>query len=75
MPRPHLDLPMSIDEFHVMKHRLGWKHEYWDGVARLSPQSTAIIDYELPIPSDASPTAELDKDLALRCIRPEDNVK
>ncbi|MDA1051187.1 MAG: hypothetical protein O3C40_12000 [Planctomycetota bacterium] len=32
-----------------MEHRVGWKHEYWDGAARLSPQSTAVVDLERPI--------------------------
>lgn len=30
-------LPMTIDEFHVMAREPGWKYEYWDGKAHISP--------------------------------------
>ena len=43
MPRPRPVLPMSMDEFDHMPHWLGWKHEYWDGAAQLSPQETAVV--------------------------------
>ncbi|MDZ4657293.1 MAG: GNAT family N-acetyltransferase [Bythopirellula sp.] len=49
MPLPHIILPMSIDEYHVMDHRLGWKHEYWDGAARLSCQPTAVTTFKLDV--------------------------
>jgi ribosomal protein S18 acetylase RimI-like enzyme len=54
MPLPLPELPMLIDEFHVMEHRLGWKHEYWDGAARLSCQPTAVasLELDLALPKD-----------------------
>ena len=30
-------LPMTIDEFHLMARKPGWKYEYWDGKAHISP--------------------------------------
>lgn len=35
-------IPMSIDDFHVMPWKLGWKYEYWDGAAQISPRHTAL---------------------------------
>jgi hypothetical protein len=49
MPRPRLVLPMSVEEFEQMEHRLGWKHEYWGGAARLSTQETAIVAFQRPV--------------------------
>lgn len=49
MPRPHLVVPMSIEEFEHMEHRLGWKHEYWDGAAQLSTQETAVVSFQRPV--------------------------
>jgi len=43
---------MSIEDFEHMEHRLGWKHEYWDGAARLSTQETAVVSLQRPV--DAS---------------------
>ena len=40
---------MTRDEFLVMPHRLGWKHEYWDGMARLSPSLGAIASFEVDL--------------------------
>ena len=48
MPMPLPVLPMSIDEYRVMPHRLGWKHEYYDGAARLRPSLGAYTEYEWP---------------------------
>lgn len=63
---------MSIDEFHVMEPRLGWKHEYWDGAARLSPQSTAVVDFERPIEERDLLRPRLAAGYELRAIRCED---
>jgi RimJ/RimL family protein N-acetyltransferase len=32
------EISMSIEEFELMKRPFGWKVEYWDGKARLSPR-------------------------------------
>jgi GNAT superfamily N-acetyltransferase len=40
---------MSVEEFEQMEHRLGWKHEYWGGAARLSTQETAIVAFQRPV--------------------------
>ncbi len=38
-------IPMTLAEFSAMPHRLGWKHEYWDGAARLSPKASAVVEF------------------------------
>lgn len=63
MPRPApVVLPMSVDEFDHMDPWLGWKHEYWDGAARLSVSSTAIASFERAIdpPDDHDGSAPAD---------------
>jgi len=42
-------IPMTVDDFHTMRHRLGWKHEYWDGAARLSPSHIAVTTFSRPL--------------------------
>ena len=49
MPLALISEPMPIEQFHAMPHRLGWKHEYWDGRMRLSPSHTAIADFTMMI--------------------------
>ena len=33
---------MTIDEFHVMAREPGWKYEYWDGKAHISPAHRTV---------------------------------
>ncbi|MEZ4710633.1 MAG: GNAT family N-acetyltransferase [Caldilineaceae bacterium] len=33
---------MTIDEFHLMPRKLGWKHEYWDGKAHITPSHVVV---------------------------------
>ncbi len=42
-------IPMSSDEFHTMPWKLGWKHEYWDGAAHISPSHTAIATVKVTV--------------------------
>ena len=35
-------LPMTIDEFHLLPRRLGWKYEYFDGAAHVTPASVVV---------------------------------
>ncbi len=42
-------IPMSSDEFHIMPWQLGWKHEYWDGAARISPSHMAIATVKVAV--------------------------
>ena len=35
-------IPMSFDEFETIEHLLGWKTEYWDGYAHLTPRCTGV---------------------------------
>lgn len=72
MPLPHQTIPMSIDKYHTMKHRLGWKHEYFDGAAQLSCQESAIVHYELDLNSVADKSLELPSQLTLRPVTPGD---
>lgn len=40
---------MSIDEFHVMPHKLGWKYEYWEGQAHISPRMSSVVTTVVPV--------------------------
>jgi GNAT superfamily N-acetyltransferase len=40
MERPVI--PMSFEEFDLMERPFGWKVEYWDGHARLTPRSMGV---------------------------------
>ena len=46
MPTEPAVLPMSPEAYRAMAHRLGWKHEYLDGAARLVPSESAIVIWE-----------------------------
>ena len=35
-------IPMSYDEFQTIERPLGWKTEYWDGYARLTPRGIGV---------------------------------
>jgi GNAT superfamily N-acetyltransferase len=35
-------IPMSVADYEVLEHPFGWKVEYWDGHARLSPRSIGV---------------------------------
>jgi ribosomal protein S18 acetylase RimI-like enzyme len=72
MPRPHVEIPMSIEAFGRLEHRLGWKHEYWDGAARLSPQETAIVAFQRPVRGAAAFRPRLPEDWSLRAVRADD---
>ena len=62
---------MTIDEYHCMEHRLGWKHEYWDGAAQLSTQETAVAPFQRPVTPFTAPIP-LAADEQLRLIHPDD---
>jgi predicted N-acetyltransferase YhbS len=47
---------MTLTEFDALPHRLGWKHEYWDGAARLSPEESAIAEFRRPITTPVKST-------------------
>ena len=46
MPTEPAALPMSPEAYRAMPHRLGWRHEYLDGVAYLTPSESAIVVWE-----------------------------
>jgi hypothetical protein len=35
-------IAMTIEEFEIMPRKLGWKYEYWDGQAHISPRHYAV---------------------------------
>src|SRR5262245_5381922 len=35
-------ITMTWEEFEQMPMKLGWKHEYWDGQAHISPRHQAV---------------------------------
>lgn len=37
-----LHVPMSWEEFERMPWRVGWKHEYWDGCAHVTPRESHV---------------------------------
>ena len=74
MPRPQLVLPMSIEEFEYMEHRLGWKHEYWDGAAQLSTQETAVVSWQRPVSASGVSRPPHCEGEQLRPVRAEDEL-
>ena len=72
MPRPHLVLPMPVEEFEHMEHRLGWKHEYWDGAAQLSTQETAVVSFQRPVGAAGLSRPPLREGEQFRPVRAED---
>lgn len=44
----NLKIPMTSEEFELMEWKLGWKHEYWDGYARLAPRYNGVL-VKLPV--------------------------
>lgn len=60
-------IPMTIDEFDAMPRKLGWKTEYWDGQAHITPRWLAIVTTRAPVrprpvqaPCDLRPATEQD---------------
>ena len=37
------DIEMTFEDWERMPWRFGWKHEYWDGHAQISPRHKAVI--------------------------------
>ncbi len=35
-------IPMSIEEYHRIPRKFGWKYEYWDGEAHIQPREWAV---------------------------------
>jgi RimJ/RimL family protein N-acetyltransferase len=68
MPLERPVLPMSVEEFHAMEHRLGWKHEYWDGAAQLSCQPTAVASLRLELPTETPRLTKLGVGYNLRTV-------
>lgn len=73
MPRPHPVLPMTMDEFEHMAHRLGWKHEYWDGAAQLSTQESAVASFQRSVDVNLARPSSLDGE-QVRPVRIEDEA-
>jgi GNAT superfamily N-acetyltransferase len=42
-------IPMTIDEFHLMPRKLGWKYEYWDGQAHTTPSHSGVVTTSMPV--------------------------
>src|SRR5438309_6950108 len=57
---------MSFQAFENLPHRLGWKHEYWGGIARLRPGWTTVT-FEL----DLSPRTAFHR-RGVRPVTPDD---
>lgn len=34
---------MTVEEFHLLPMRPGWKHEYWDGRAHITPRHNSVV--------------------------------
>lgn len=52
-------IPMSIEAFHRLEWELGWKYEYWDGCAHISPRGVAM-ECSMPVapPRGGIPSVE-----------------
>lgn len=70
MPLPLPVIPMPVDDFHTMRHRLGWKHEYWDGAARLSPSHIAVTTFSRPLSQRSAPQPCLETDYEIQPVTP-----
>lgn len=50
-------IAMTIDEFHVMPRKLGWKHEYWNGQAHITPSYSGVVTATMSVqPRPVMPT-------------------
>lgn len=63
---------MSFEEWKDMPRRFGWKHEYWDGHARLSPRSTLVYMRRALDPQEAPPIHETPEGCRLRSVEGSD---
>ena len=60
MDRPRI--PMSYEAFDTIEHLLGWKTEYWDGHAHLTPRSMGVgtcLNFKSFSPAEAKSTHKL----------------
>lgn len=55
-----------------MPRRLGWKHEYWDGYARLSPRHKLVYLRKVLDPKEASSLPEIPEGYRLRAVKRTD---
>jgi GNAT superfamily N-acetyltransferase len=69
MPRPVEITPMPFDDFLVMDHRLGWKHEYFGGAAHLSP-AICLTRFELEVANFVPLRAPLPETYQIRRVEP-----
>jgi GNAT superfamily N-acetyltransferase len=63
---------MPVEEFEHMEHRLGWKHEYWDGAAQLSTQETAVVAFRRAVEAPGASRPPLRAGEHLRPVRAAD---
>ena len=62
-----LHVPMTWKEWERMPWRFGWKHEYWDGHAHLTPRQDHVHALARPRPLAATPVR-----MPVRPVRPDD---
>lgn len=76
MPLPLIEIPLSVEEYERMPHLIGWKHEYWDGIARLSPAHSAFakLKRRLYPATDSQEPLALDSKFELRHVQPADEA-
>jgi len=67
-------IPMSYDEFNTIERLLGWKTEYWDGYARLTPRCMGV-ETRLSFEAVSMPEHTLSKDLTVTTPTPDDTQK
>ena len=60
MPKSLPKITIPFEEYERMPHRLGWKHEYWDGKAQLSPNMCSLAAFKrLTSVCEPAPTSGL----------------
>ena len=63
---------MSWEEWKDMPRRPGWKHEYWDGYAHLSPRSALVYLRRVLYPQEALSIPEIPEEYRLRTVERSD---
>src|SRR5438067_5560926 len=68
MPIRSQRLPMSFEEWELLPYQPGWKYEYWDGCAHITPNHQTAVTTAMVTPQTVNAPC------ALRRVLPEDEA-
>src|SRR2546421_1423969 len=68
MPIRSQRLPMSFEEWELLPYQPGWKYEYWDGCAHITPNHQTAVTTAIVTPRPVNAPC------ALRRVLPEDEA-